>query len=112
MRPRPAVQGRGPGRRQPPDKMTATAETKGAYFGYLSDPCPRFADAARTPPAGRRLRSVASRSHRVGRPPYHELGDLIAAIPILGLVDQAEALERGLRRVAHSLETETGEAVS
>jgi hypothetical protein len=41
---------------------------------------------------------------------YHELGDLVTALPIIGLIDQAETLERGLRRAAHILEADAGHA--
>jgi hypothetical protein len=64
-------------------------------------------------PTAAQLRSLADDCealHRAvsvwGDRPFHELGDLVAAIPIIGLVDRAEALERSLRHVAHILEAE------
>ena len=70
------------------------------------------APRARVLPTPAQLRNLADDCealHRAvsvwGDRPYHLLGDLVAAIPILGLVDQAEALEHTLRRVAHLLET-------
>ena len=66
-----------------------------------------------TPAQLRNLADDCEALHRAiytwGDRPYIELGDLITAIPILGLIDQASSLERSLRHVAHILEN-TAEA--
>jgi hypothetical protein len=44
-----------------------------------------------------------------GDRPYIDLADYAAVLPTLELIDQAETLERDLRRVAHILEARKGD---
>jgi hypothetical protein len=86
--------------------MTATAAARRSLMAAV---CQRA--RSRVLPTPAQLRNLADDCEALHHAvsvwadrPYHELGDLVSAIPIIGLVDQAEALGRSLRRVAHILD--------